>query len=74
MREPDDTHEDGTAIYDHGTFDGPAMLGYEIERGELRLPCWIRIGPTSLKVNDGEAARHFSRGLLAAAIMAEENQ
>lgn len=65
MMKHDSHHDDGTLIFDAHRFESPAELCHLLQSGGLPVPCWIRIGRTSMKVTE-EGLPELTRGLLMA--------
>lgn len=68
MLQPDDTKEDGTPIFDGFQFDSPSELCHLLQAGGLPVPCWIRIGRTSMRVTE-EGLPELTRGILLAELL-----
>lgn len=66
--EADDTADDGLPIYEAERFETPMEISHALATGRLPLPCWIRIGRTSMKVAD-EDALALTRGILMAELL-----
>jgi hypothetical protein len=70
MMTPDDTHEDGTPVFDADNFGSALEFTHHVTVGSVPVPCWLRIGRTSMKVT-ADSAKEITRGVLLAELMRE---
>lgn len=69
--QPTETHKDGCPVFEAEQFDGVAHISNAVQLGEIPVPCWIRAGRTSMKIEAGKLGHAFARGLLLAAVVAD---
>jgi hypothetical protein len=70
MMTPDDTHEDGTPIFDADSFGSALEFTHHMTVASVPVPCWLRIGRTCMKVTE-DTLKPITRGVLLAELMRE---
>jgi hypothetical protein len=70
MKTPDDHDPDGTPIFDADSFGSALEFTHHVTVGTVPVPCWLRIGRTSMKVT-ADSAKEITRGVLLAELVRE---